>query len=133
KPHSILVETARPLVKEVEPNDGFKKPQILKETPVVVEGVIERPRDVDVFAIAGKKGQRLRAETIATRHGSALDPHLSLYRTGAIQLVAPVKNASGDLVMDVELPADDTYFLVVSDSLDQGSAIHVYRIAIEVK
>ncbi len=133
KPHPLLVETQRPVIKEVEPNDGFRKPQALKAFPVVVEGSIERAKDVDVFAFAGKKGQKLRAELQAVRYGSALDPQLTLYRANSVQFDLPLKKLSGDPLIEFELPRDDEYFLVVSDALDMGSNVHVYRLIVERK
>src|SRR5205823_6624075 len=68
KPHPLLVETKTPVVKEKEPNDGFRAAQKVT-LPVVVEGTIERAKDVDVFKFAGKRGQTLVAELVADRHG----------------------------------------------------------------
>ena len=133
KPHPLLVETVRPIVKEVEPNDGFRKPQSLKTFPVVVDASIEKARDVDVFSFVGKKGQKLRAELQAARFGSALDPQLTLYRGNSVLIDLPVKTVAGDPVIEIELPRDDEYFLVVNDALDMGSAIHVYRLIVELK
>jgi hypothetical protein len=131
KPHPLIVETARDVVKEVEPNDGFRKPHVLKQLPVVVAGSIERPRDVDVFSFAGKKGQKLRVETQAVRFGSAVDPQLTLYRGNALQVDAPTKSLAGDRLLEVELPADDQYHIVLSDANDTGSPIHAYRLIVD--
>lgn len=131
KPHVILIDESRPTANEIEPNDGFRKPQFVKESAVVIEGKIDRARDVDVFAVAGKKGQTLRAEILATRFGSAFDPHLTLFRSGAIQLVARPQIIEGDPILEFPLPDDDTYFLVVNDALDTGGDIHAYRLILE--
>src|SRR5262245_8412082 len=72
KPHALLIETKLPVVPEKEPNEGFKQSQPI-QIPQVVEGAIDRPRDVDVFRIEGKAGQRLVFEVLAARYGSALD------------------------------------------------------------
>src|SRR5262249_41963454 len=78
KPHALLVETALPVLAEKEPNDGFRQAQPVP-VPCAVDGLIERPRDVDVFRIEGKAGQQLVLEVLAARHGSALDSILTLY------------------------------------------------------
>jgi len=133
KPHTLLVETSRPVIKEVEPNDDFRKPQSISEPSVVIEGSIASPLDIDVYAIRGKKGQKLRVESQAVRHGSAFDPHIALYRTGQLQIDAPPRRLSGDVAFEYELPRDDQYFIAVSDALDGGGAVHVYRLSIELK
>jgi hypothetical protein len=129
KPHSLLVEAKTPIVKEKEPNDGFRAAQPIT-LPVIVEGTIDRPRDVDVFRFAGKKGQRLVAEVFADRHGSALDGQLTLYRGNAIQVAHGTAAAGRDQRLEIALPADDDYYLVLTDANDTGSAIHVYRLAV---
>ena len=98
----------------------------------VVAGSIDRPKDVDVFAFAGKRGQKLRVETQAFRFGSALDPQLTLYRAGSLQVDVLTKSLAGDRFFEVELPFDDQYFIVVNDANDTGSAIHVYRLIVDL-
>jgi hypothetical protein len=49
-----------PDVAEKEPNDDFKKPQVVAE-PAVVNGKLEKNGDVDCFAVPLKKGQTLVA------------------------------------------------------------------------
>ncbi|MFO0968609.1 MAG: hypothetical protein U0793_23885 [Gemmataceae bacterium] len=56
-----------PEVMEQEPNDEPKKPQEIKETPVIVNGRLEKPSDTDVFAVSLKKGQTLVAAVEAHR------------------------------------------------------------------
>jgi hypothetical protein len=129
KPHPLLVETKVPVVKEKEPNDGFRAAQPVT-LPVVIEGTIDRPKDVDVFRFAGKKGQSLHAELFADRHGSALDGQLTLYRGNAIEVAQGVVREGRDPRLEVTLPADDDYFLVLIDMNDTGSQIHVYRLSI---
>ncbi|HEX3314268.1 MAG TPA: hypothetical protein VHR72_05210, partial [Gemmataceae bacterium] len=129
KPHSLLVETKVPVVKEKEPNDGFRAAQQVT-LPVVIEGAIERPRDVDVFRFAGKKGQTLHAELIADRLGSALDGQLTLYRGNALEVAHGVVKEGRDPRLEIMLPADDDYFLVLIDANDTGSQIHAYRLSI---
>jgi hypothetical protein len=133
KPHPLLVETERAVIKEIEPNDGFRKPHELKQLPAVIEGSIDRPRDVDVFSFRGKKGQKLRVETQAARFGSALDPQLTLYRAGSLQVDAPTKSLSGDQTLEIQLPFDDQYLVVLNDAHDSGSAIHAYRLIVELR
>jgi hypothetical protein len=128
KPHHVLVETALPVVKEKEPNDGFRQAMEVK-LPVVVEGMIERPRDVDVFRIEGKVGQKITAELLAARYGSPVDGILTLYDAAGQQL----GNASGtaknpDPVLVITLPQAGTYYLSLIDAHDGGGPVHSYRL-----
>jgi hypothetical protein len=132
KPHPLLVDAKTPIVKEKEPNDGFRAAQKVT-LPVIVEGTIDRAKDVDVFRFAGKQGQTLSAEVFADRHGSALDGQLTLYRGNALQVAHGAVAKGRDPRIEVVLPADDDYFLVLVDANDTGSAIHAYRLAIAIK
>lgn len=128
KPHALLVDTALPVIKEKEPNDGFK--QALPVTlPSVIEGLIERPRDVDVFRFAGKAGMKVSFEVLAARHGSPLDSILTLYNAARIQIAqSDDLKDTVDSRLEATLPADGDYFLVLQDAHDSGSSLHAYRL-----
>jgi hypothetical protein len=132
KPHQLLVELTLPVVPEKEPNEGFKQSQAIT-LPVVIEGAIDRPRDVDVYRFAGKKGQKLSAEVLAHRHGSALDAMLTLYNATGQQVAFNDDLApdTRDARLEVVLPADGDYFLVLIDAHDTGGPAHVYRLMVK--
>jgi len=132
KPHQLLVELVLPVVPEKEPNEGFKQSQAIA-LPVVIEGSIDRPRDVDVFRFTGKKGQKLSAEVIAHRHGSALDAMLTLYNAAGQQVAFNDDLApdTRDARLEVVLPADGDYFLVLIDAHDTGGPAHAYRLVVK--
>ena len=50
-----------PEVQEVEPNDDPKRPQVLSSSKLVVNGRLDKPGDVDTFAVKLTKGQTLVA------------------------------------------------------------------------
>ncbi len=131
KPHALLIETKLPVIGEKEPNEGFRQAQPI-QVPQVVEGAIERPRDVDVFRIEGKAGQRLRLEVLAARYGSALDSLLTLYDADGRE-VARNDDADGSLDsrIEVRLPRDGTYYIGLIDAHDTGSPVHVYRLVVK--
>jgi hypothetical protein len=129
-PHRLLVETKLPVVAEKEPNDGFRQAQKI-QVPQVIDGLIDRPRDVDVFRIEGKAGQKIVAEVLAARHGSGLDSILTLYDAKGTQLAT--NDDWGDSVdsrIDVTLPQAGTYYLTLIDAHDQGGPEHVYRLVV---
>ncbi len=131
RPHRLLVETTLPVAKEKEPNDGFRQAQSVT-LPVVVEGAIERPRDVDVFQFEGRAGQKVQFEVLAARHGSPLDSILTLYNAAGEQLaVNDDFEGSVDSRLEVVLPADGKYHVVLMDAHDSGSPIHVYRLLLK--
>jgi hypothetical protein len=131
KPHKIPVESKLPVVSQKEPNDGFTTAQKVP-VPVLIDGLIDRAGDVDVYAIEGKAGQKLVMEVFAQRYGSLLDSMLTLYDQNGQQV------AFGDYVPDsldarlqVTLPRDGTYYLTVIDAHDRGGATYPYRLAIQ--
>jgi hypothetical protein len=132
KPHKVLIESTLPVVAEKEPNEGFKQSQEIK-LPVVVEGMVERPRDVDVFRFAGKRGQKVTAEVLAHRYGSPLDAMLTLYNAAGQQVAFNDDLApdTRDARLEVVLPADGDYFLVLIDAHDAGSPAHAYRLVVK--
>jgi hypothetical protein len=128
KPHQLLVESMLPVIAEKEPNDGFRQAQPI-QLPQVIDGLIDRPRDVDVFRFEGQAGQRLVFEVLAARHGSALDSLLTLYDAKGQQIAA--NDDAGDSVdsrLLVTLPKAGTYYLSLMDAHDQGGPAHVYRL-----
>lgn len=129
-PHSLLLETQLPLLAEKEPNDGFRTAQMLS-VPVIVEGAIQQPRDVDVFAFVGRAGQRVVCEVLAARQGSPLDSLLTLYDAEGHELASNDDTPDSlDSHLEVVLPRDGTYYLSLQDAHDQGSPLHVYRLVV---
>ncbi len=128
KPHAILVE---PATLEKEGNDGFSAAQAIT-LPAMIEGTIGRAKDVDVFRIAGKKGQKLLAEILASRHGSPLDAILTLYDANGSPLASNDDFTSDhrDARIETTLPADGVYFLSLIDAHDSGGNLHVYRLVV---
>lgn len=129
KPQRLVVETKFPVIAEKEPNPGFRQAQEVK-LPVVIEGTIGNPRDVDVFRFDGKAGQKVRVSVLARQHGSPLDPLVSLYTGAAAQLSGA--KVAGEATWEWTLPRDEALFLTLIDAHDSGSAIHVYRLRVEV-
>ena len=71
-----------PEVLENEPNNEYAEPQPLAESPVIVNGRLEKNGDVDTFAVSLTKGQTLVAALDANQSlGSPMD--------GVLQVVSP--------------------------------------------
>jgi hypothetical protein len=132
RPHPLLVETEIPVISEKEPNDGFRQGQPIA-IPQVVDGMIERPQDVDVFRFEGKAGQRMIFEIFAARHGSALDSLLTLYDGDGRQLASNDDSGEGiDSRLETILPRDGVYYLSLMDAHDQGGPAHGYRLVVRM-
>jgi hypothetical protein len=128
EPYPLLTEPAEVLA-EVEPNDGFRQAQPLA-VPGAVDGRIERPQDVDVYRVEGRAGQVLRLELVAARRGSALDGALAIYDAHGSWLAgSDDRPTSLDPQLAFLLPHDGSYFVAVTDALDQGGPAHPYRLA----
>ncbi|MFO0863999.1 MAG: PPC domain-containing protein [Gemmataceae bacterium] len=125
----LIADLALPIVKEKEPNEGFRNPQTIP-VPCVVEGTIERQRDVDVFRFEGKKGQKIVAEVVSARQGSGLDAQLTLFDKSGNQLAFSDDAVGQDPWIELMLPEDGEYLLSLIDAHDTGSNLHAYRLIV---
>jgi hypothetical protein len=128
--YALLVRDELPAVPEKEDNGGFETAQKLT-TPCAVEGALRAERDVDVFRIEGKKGDKLTIEVQAARFGSPVDGFLTLHDADR-KLVASADDVDGsaDPVLTVTLPKDGAYFLTLIDAHDLGGANFGYRLVV---
>jgi hypothetical protein len=85
---------------------------------------------VDVYRIEGAVGQRITAQVLAARYGSALDGMLTLYDADGRQLAASDDADGSDPRLEVRLPRDGVYFLSLLDAHDQGGPLHPYRLRV---
>jgi hypothetical protein len=128
--HELLVGRAGPPVAEQEPNDGFRRAQVVA-VGQTVEGSVHEARNVDVFRIELQAGQRLTAETRAARHGSALDPLLTCYDARGTELASnDDAEPAGDARLEFTAPSAGVYYLVLQDAHDLGGPAQVYWLAI---
>ena len=114
------------LVPEKEPNGGFATAQAA-EAGQTIQGAIGQAMDVDVFKVAGKKGETWIFEVEAQKRGSVLDPLLTLHdAAGHIVATADDAEASRDPSLKVTLPADGAYLITLIDAHNAGGATHPY-------
>ncbi|QDU27633.1 hypothetical protein ETAA8_27210 [Anatilimnocola aggregata] len=126
QPYSMLVLPAEKLVAETEPNEAFRKPGSIA-LGQTTSGSVHQQRDVDVFKIEGVAGETIVAEIFAARRGSALDPIMSLYdATGQLLVQSDDQPEHRDAILKHQLRAAGSYFLVLLDAHDRGSAAHPY-------
>ncbi|HEX6810542.1 MAG TPA: hypothetical protein VF384_02860 [Planctomycetota bacterium] len=125
-----------PEVRERAPDGGGAQ---RVELPVVVNGVVERPGEQDVFEFAGKAGDRLVAEVLARRLGSPLDSVLRLSDARGRELEhnddhpdasAGLLTHQADSWLQLVLPADGVYRLVLADAQQKAGPDHGYRLRV---
>ncbi|HWA99527.1 MAG TPA: PPC domain-containing protein [Pirellulales bacterium] len=121
-------------VLETEPNDDAAKATPFT-APQAVNGILNKPGDVDCFKFKAKKGQQFDVSVFARSQRSPVDSVLSVRNSkgSAIAGSDDVGN-SPDSSLRLNVPADDEYTVVVKDMLDRGGDDFVYRVEIsEVK
>jgi hypothetical protein len=123
---------------EREPNSLPKDAQRLT-LPVIVNGRIQEPGDVDIFSFQGKAGQPIVAEVRARRLGSPLDSSLELMGPTGARIAFNddfEDKASGllthhaDSLLTATLPSDGVYLLRLADVQRQGGSEFGYRLRI---
>jgi hypothetical protein len=128
-----------PEVREQEPNDDVKKPQRLDPSAVTVNGKLEKPGDVDCFAVQLRKGQTLVAalEANTTLH-SPMDAVLQVVSADGFVLEENNDCHGLDPFIAFPVPKDGTYvvrtiaFPATPDSSIRfaGADTYVYRLTI---
>jgi len=111
---------------EAEPNDTAT--QVAPQTvPAVFNGRIDKPGDVDCWAIAMKQGQPLEIDLRAGRLGSPLEAELVVFDGAGKELTRATEGAS----VQIGAAADTTYTMQVSDAFrSRGGPAFAYRLRI---
>ncbi len=120
KGHSnpVQIHVGRPVrtIAEIEPNDGFRKPQTIAEKTVAVDARIEPGNDVDVYAIPGNAGETLTAEVIAARAGSGLDALITVFGPDLREVAADDDTLGQDASIVYRIKTSGRYFVQVQDA-----------------
>ena len=105
--------------------------------PVIINGRISHPGEVDVFTFEGRAGQRIVAEVFARRLDSPLDSYLWLTDANGKQLAfnddfedkgTGLNTFHADSYLTNTLPATGTYFIHIRDTESQGGPDFAYRL-----
>jgi hypothetical protein len=125
-------------VAEREPNNTTRTAQRVT-LPVIVNGRIGIPGDVDVFAFQGAAGEAIVAEVHARRLGSPLDSSLELtdaagtrvaFNDDAEDKSEGLLTHQADSHLVATLPARGLYYLRLADVQGQGGPEFGYRLRI---
>lgn len=119
-------------VLEVEPNeDQAKATASSTGEPIALNGIIEKPGDIDYFKVPFKKDQQVVIQAFAQSLGSPLDSVINIYNSKGGSLGG---NDDGggrrrlDSKQTFKVPADGDYFIRVADHLERGGPNFVYRL-----
>ncbi len=116
---------------ETEPNDELTKATSAPGAPIALNGIIEKPGDVDYFKVPLKKGMALQVQAYAQSVGSPLDSVVDIYNAKGGRIGG---NDDGggrrrlDSKFKVNIPADGDYLIRVEDKLGRGAPNYVYRV-----
>ncbi|HWB60818.1 MAG TPA: PPC domain-containing protein [Chthoniobacteraceae bacterium] len=107
--------------------------------PVIVNGRIRAPGDVQVFSIACRAGEKIVAETYARRLNSPLDTWLKVTDAAGRQIAfnddlagkaAGTQTENVDSRVAFTAPVDGAYFIHLGDTQGQGGPGCAYRLRI---
>jgi hypothetical protein len=118
--------------REAEPNDD---PAAVKPVPApaMFNGRIDRPGDVDCWAVAARKGEVFEVELRAAQLGSPLDGVLTVLDASGKELQRAEGPAPGrtDPALTFKAPANGTYVVRVRDRFrSRGGSHFAYRLRI---
>ena len=129
---------------EKEPNDDARKAQKVS-LPQIVNGRIDQPGDLDVFAFRGRAGQRVIVEVLGRRLHSPIDSLLrvtnsrgellalnddAVRKEGHLHTDMGYLTHHADSYVNLKLPRNDLYYAHLSDAQNQGSDACAYRLRI---
>lgn len=126
-PHPFRVSSF-PNVLEHEPNDDAFPERSPVALPVALNGVIQRPGDVDHFWFQAEGSQTWHLEMFADRLGSPLDAVISVANAAGEILEASDDYASHDGRIVFPVPESGKYCLRVTDKRSAGGPLFVYRV-----
>ena len=119
-----------------EPNNNPETAQHVT-LPIIINGHINPPGDVNVFRFDGHADQQLVAEVRARRLNSPLDSILKLTDAAGNQLAFNddfedkafgLETHHADSYLTATLPADGTYFIFLGDAQHKGGPDFAYRL-----
>lgn len=108
-----------------------KSPQpqaIAMEPPFAINGVIDKPKDVDYYTFKARKGQVFDVHCYARRLRSPLDSVMTILNKSGQGLIGNDDAIGPDSYFRWAVPADDTYQIAITDHLSKGGPNFTYRV-----
>jgi hypothetical protein len=114
---------------EKEPNNDAEHATPF-EAPMALNGVIEKPGDVDHFTFKAAKGQVFDIHCYARRVRSPLDPVMYLAKKGAGAMLGADDAIGPDSYFRFQAPEASEYVIWLVDHLGKGGPDYFYRIEV---
>ncbi len=128
-PHPFSIGSLAEMA-ESEPNDSADKANAVN-TPITINGKIDKPGDVDRFSFEIKTPQFLVFEVEALRLSSQLDALLTLYGAENDQVLAVNDDARrSDARIEQNFTQAGKYSIAIRDLNNQGGGAYSYRLNI---
>ena len=127
---NVLRVSPFPDVLEAEPNPDAASVKVVSDPPTAMNGVIDKPNDVDCFKFRAKKDQVLDVTVYARRVRSPLDAVLAITDATGKGVGSSDDSTGPDSYQRFTAPADGEYTIVVRDHLLQGGPEYVYRVEV---
>ena len=116
-------------VLEVEPNDAIAQATASGAAPCALNGIIERPGDVDFFKFTAKAGQQFDVRVYSRSViRSPLDSVLTITNAQGGGIASNDDSGGPDSYVRFNVPADGEFGVIIQDHLRQGGPNYVYRI-----
>lgn len=121
-----------------EPNNAAESAQPVV-LPIVINGRIDQPGDMDVFRFEGKVGDSIVAEVYGRRLDSPIDSMLTITDAAGKQLAfnddhedkgSGLNTHHADSYLALTLPVTGSYFVHIGDTQHEGSPATSYRLRI---
>lgn len=116
-------------VVEKEPNNDHAHATAF-EAPMALNGVIEKPGDVDHFVFKATKGQVFDIHCYARRVRSPLDSVMYLGKKGGGAILGVDDSFGPDSFFRFQAPEDAEYVIWLIDQLGKGGLDYFYRIEV---
>ena len=128
-PHPFSIGSLAEMA-ESEPNDSTDKANTV-QTPITINGKIDKPGDVDRFSFEIKTPQFLVFEVEALRLSSELDALLTLYGAENDQVLAVNDDARrSDARIEQNFTQAGKYSIAIRDLNNRGGSAYSYRLNI---
>jgi hypothetical protein len=116
-------------IMEAEPNNALTNATSVT-VPLVINGRIGEPKDIDRFKFKSDKDQKLVCDVAANRFGSKLDALLILTDTNGTVIQQNDDAAAADARIEFDAKKDTEYVLALRDLTDRGGEKFGYRLSI---
>jgi hypothetical protein len=116
-------------VLEKEPNNDLQHATPFT-APAALNGIVDRPGDVDCWVFSAKKGQTFDVRVFARQVRTPLDSTLNITRIGGQYITGNDDSNGPDSYVRFTAPEDDRYVIHITDQMGRGGPEFVYRVEV---